>query len=735
MTIASVLLDVSLPKALDYEIPKELLHEIVFGSFVEVPLRGKNVSGWVVGFKDKSSYKEVKPISALLSKEPGFTKEVYAIAEWVASYYMTPLTKVLKTIIPSSLRKITKHKTAYYVQRAKTKEEIRDYIRENRAKSESRARVLETLLTVNKEILLTELCEKAQVTKSPIETLAKNGFLKIIKAAIDRSWLQHEEFFHTKPKIPNLEQKLAIDKIVNGLTLERFETHLIYGVTGSGKTEVYMQAIEHVLKKGGGVLVMVPEIALTAQGLDRFKGRFKEKIAVLHHRLSDGERFDGWHSLRRGETRFALGARSSIFAPVQNLKLIIVDEEHEASYKQSDEMPCYHARDVAVMRGKMENAVVVLGSATPSLESYTNARQNKYILSVLQERAGNSLLPKITIVDMLRAYEKAKGYTIFSEELIAKILERKKRGEQSILFLNRRGYHTSCLCLSCKSSIKCKHCDQAMTFHKKETILSCHLCGFTLPPSRCPQCNGSTQLKFKGIGTESVENALKAIDPDIRTLRIDADTTKHKGSHERLFKEFATQKADVLIGTQMVAKGLHFPLVTLVGVLNADQALQFPDYKAQETTFQLLTQVSGRAGRTFHNGEVIIQTGLVDHPLLKLASSQNYEEFYNQEIAIRELFLFPPFKSMAKVRFNGSDDKKTESMAMRFREELIKALPGETTIMPVVPAGHFKVKDRYFYQFFVLTKNLNPVRMALSKIERTSSIRVHVDINPISTYF
>lgn len=741
MNIASILLDVSIPEAFDYAVPEGFKNEIVFGSLVEVPLGKRTCTGWVVGFKESSLFAKIKPIKAILSKEPGFTKEVFDLASWVASYYATPLSKVLKTMIPSALRTITKHKIVSYVQRAVSKEEIRDFIRNTSSRTESAARLLEILLTVKKEILLSELLEKAKVSKSVIDTLEKKGFIKLIKAELDRSPLSDEEFFQGKPKTLNAAQKEALDKIAASLDAGRFEPHLIHGITGSGKTEVYLQLVDLALKKGLGVLIMVPEIALAGQAVDRFRGRFKDKIAILHHRLSNGERFDAWHHLRQGKAKIALGARSSIFAPVQNLKLIIVDEEHESSYKQTDEMPCYHARDIAVMRAKMEGSVVVLGSATPSLESYYNALQGKYILSHLPNRAGSSSLPEVKIVDMTKEFLKAKGYTLFCDELLSKIKDRKEKGEQSLLFLNRRGYHTSCTCLACGKAVKCKSCDQSMTYHKKETALSCHLCGFVLapPPKKCPACGLATELKFKGVGTEQVEKALKAFDNELRILRIDADTTKHKGSHERLFKEFATHKADVLIGTQMVAKGLHFPLVTLVGVLNADQSLQFPDYKAQETTFQLITQVSGRAGRSFHNGEVIVQSALVDHPLLQLARTQEYEEFYKQEISIRECFSFPPFKSMAKVRFSGLDEKKTERAAFLYREKLITFLPLDYTVMPVVPAGHFKVKDRFFFQFFLLSKNLGPFRSALAKMEEhfkpSGSLRIHVDINPISTYF
>ncbi|CRX38481.1 replication restart helicase PriA [Estrella lausannensis] len=739
--IALVALDTPLQEALDYSIPAELNESIEFGTLVEVPLRGRKCSGWVIGFKEKSQFKGVKAIAKVLSSEPALTEEVYKLAEWVARYYVTPLPKVLKTIIPSSLRKITKPKLISFVQKAVSKEELRDLAASLRGKSKAKTAVLDVLLLAGKEILLSELLEKAGTAKATVDALEKMGCLKVIKLPMDRSPLKDEEFFKTKPKVLNGEQLQALNNITQDIDAAKFTVHLLHGITGSGKTEIYMQAIEKVLERGGGVLVLVPEISLTAQAIDRFKSRFSEQIAILHHRLSDGERFDAWHNLKKGKSKIALGARSAVFAPVKNLKLIIVDEEHEPSYKQTDEMPCYHARDVAVLRGSFEKVPVILGSATPSLESYYNASLGKYSLSTLSVRAGKSSLPEVTVIDMRKEYERAKGYTIFSEILLSKIRERKEKGEQTILFLNRRGFHTSCMCQSCGAFVKCKSCDQAMTYHKKELSLNCHLCGFSLspPPTSCPSCGRPSEMKFKGVGTEQVERALKALFPDIRTLRIDADTTRHKGSHEKLFKEFATHKADVLIGTQMVAKGLHFPLVTLVGVLNCDQTLQFPDFKAQETTFQLITQVSGRAGRSFHRGEVILQSCLVDHPILKLAQTQDFKAFYQEEIAIREMFSFPPLRSMAKVRLSGTDDRKTEEMLNRYRDLLLALLPKEYTVMPVAPSGHLKVKDRYYYQFFLLGPQLNAFRESVKKLKEMLEIptgyRLHLDINPYSTYF
>ncbi|NGX27725.1 MAG: hypothetical protein K940chlam6_01663, partial [Chlamydiae bacterium] len=420
---------------------------------------------------------------------------------------------------------------------------------------------------------------------------------------------------------------------------------------------VYLQAIAHILKQGMGILYLVPEIALTAQTIERFKGRFGgEQIAVLHYRLSDGERFDAWHKIRKGEAKIVIGARSAIFSPVCNLGLIIVDEEHESSFKQSEEAPKYHARDVAVMRAKFSSCPVVLGTATPSIESYTNALQGKYQLHRLSMRADNASLPKVTIIDMKQEFERAKGFTLFSEKLLKGIKERYAKGEQILLFLNRRGYHTTAICSACSHIEKCPHCDLPLTYHRREATLSCHLCDFRKPtPKSCPSCHADGPLKFKGAGTEMVERSLHALFPDIRTLRLDADTTRHKGSHEQIFKQFRSGKADVLIGTQMIAKGLHFPMVTLVGVLGLDGSLNIPDFRASENVFQLLTQVSGRSGRGELMGEVLIQTHLTKHNTILHAASGDFESFYAEEIETREMFGFPPFTHLVKFSFSGEE--------------------------------------------------------------------------------
>lgn len=738
---ASVILDVSVDKALDYGITAEQQPHIQPGVRVEVPVRGRLSPGYVLSIKVKPDFTPVKAIGNILSDTPLITEELFRLAIWLAKYYCCPLRNVFKIILPSSVRKIMQPKQQLFVMRGKTREELRSICEELRNKHSAQAAVLDVMLLTKKGILLSELLEKTQGSRSPVDSLVKKGCLIIDIVRIDRSPLVNEDYFQTKHKSLNPDQADALAKITASLTEKRYETHLLYGITGSGKTEVYIQALDHALKLGKGAIMLVPEISLTSQTIQRFRSRFQEKIAILHYRLSQGERNDEWHKIRQGEARIVIGARSAIFSPVKDLGLIIVDEEHEQTYKQQDESPSYQGRDVAVMRGKMSQSTVILGSATPSLESYFNAQQGKYTLSVLSQRASTASLPQVRIVDMKKEYEKAQGYTHFSDLLLTGIKKRQEVGEQTILFLNRRGYHTNLMCKGCGKAVQCNHCDIAMTFHLGDNCLACHQCGYRLqpPPKACPYCRSENQLKYKGAGTEQIEKAIHAVLPEIRTIRVDGDTTRHKGSQQRLLRDFATGKADVLIGTQMIAKGLHFPEVTLVGILNSDAALNIPDFRASETVFQLMTQVSGRAGRGIVPGEVIIQTALPENTTIQLAAQQDYPKFYEEEIAVRKMFGYPPFSHIAKITFSGKDAKATEKTAQGFRSLLTARLPPEFELNPVVPCGYAKVKDNYRYQFLIKGPHLLPLNAAITAIQQETpppkSIKFFIDINPSSTYF
>ncbi|MCK4935199.1 MAG: primosomal protein N', partial [Simkaniaceae bacterium] len=619
----SVILDQAIDKPLDYILPNKLYGKAKVGTRVLVPLRSAMRKGTIIEIKSHSQIPKVQKVSELIRDDSFMPADLFELASWISTYYCTSLRRALKMILPGTLRKDLKPKMQLFLKKAVTQEKLKELSISLRKKSPSQSLVLDILLQKPKGILLSELLEQTKASRSPVETLIKKKILTSENIQIDRSPVHAFEFFKTKEKILTSEQQITFDKIHSTIKENNFNTHLIHGITGSGKTEVYLQLMKKARDLKKGVILLVPEIALTGQTIERLKSRFEEKIGILHHRLSDGERFDIWHAIRSGEIQIAIGARSAIFSPIKNLGLIIVDEEHENSYKQTDEAPCYNARDLAVLRGKITQSAVILGSATPSLESLHNAQTGKYLLHKLNSRTKNATLPKVTIVDMKEEYQKSDGYTLFAASVINGIKKRQENGEQSLLFLNRRGYHAFQTCESCKEVVKCPHCSLSLTFHKSENKLCCHMCSYELkpPPRDCPTCKSRMSMQYKGVGTEQVERSLHALFPDIRTIRMDGDTTKHKGSHDRLLKQFRSGKADVLIGTQMIAKGLHFPSVTLVCVLNTDGAINIPDFRASENIFQLLVQVSGRSGRGALPGEVIIQTQLKDNPTIQCGAT------------------------------------------------------------------------------------------------------------------
>jgi primosomal protein N' (replication factor Y) len=732
---ASVLLDEGIDRPLDYRIPYELKDLCKPGVRVSVPVRGREKRGTIFTLKNTSEVANVHNIAKLLSEKPILSPQLFALAEWMSRYYCTPLSKVLKGMLPPGIRKNVKTRRQLFVSSLISRPELLKLCEELRTKKPQQALLLDILLQHPKGILLTELLEKAQVSESPLKTLMKNKILHTESMSVNESPIDDQEVLSVKSKKLRQEQQEALDSVTSSIKEGISQVHLLYGVTGSGKTEVYLQAMDFALSQGKGVIFLVPEILLTSQTLERIRGRFKEKVALFHHRLSDGERHACWKEIQEGKARIVMGARSALFAPISNLGLIIVDEEHESSYKQQEEHPCYHARDIALMRAKLENAVVILGSATPSLESFYKALQGKFRLSKLLTRAETC----VTLVDMKREFEKAKGFTLFSQALLDAIQKKRSLGEQTILLLNRRGYHTSCLCTACGYSAKCPHCDLSLTYHLGEKILACHLCDFRTPTwHACPKCHTQDTLKYKGAGTEMVERALHAVFPEVRTLRLDADTTQHKGSHELIFRKFRSGKADVLIGTQMVAKGLHLPSVTLVGILNADSSLNIPDFRAAEKTFQLLTQVSGRAGRAEFAGEVIIQTHMPEQTTICHASQGNYEAFFQEELEVRKLFQFPPFCKLAKVVFSGESETETLKKAKEFRDLLIPELPPTFQIQPVVPCGHPKMHGRFRFQFLIKGPQNSFLSQKIQQIQKkflNQKIRILIDIDPEMTFF
>lgn len=529
-------------------------------------------------------------------------------------------------------------------------------------------------------------------------------------------------------------QEEALSTIRDSIERGGFAVHLLHGITGSGKTEIYMRAIEEVAGRGKAGIVLVPEIAITPQLITRFISRFKEKVAVLHSGLSPAERREEWIKIRDGKVDVVIGVRAAVFAPVKNLGLVVIDEEHEHSYKQEDGFR-YNARDLAIMRAKLSKAVAILGSATPSLESYYNTRKRKYIYLSLPERINRLPLPPVRVVDM----RKKEGFSIFTDELLDALRQRIEKGEQSILFLNRRGFSPFLLCLDCGHSPVCPNCSVSLTYHKGDHTLCCHYCDFTiLPPDTCPECQG---YRFKGFGagTERVEEDLKKMIPGARVVRMDRDTTAGRHSHHRIFKSMENREADVLIGTQMVTKGLDLPEITLVGVLLADSTLHLPDFRSAERTFQFLTQVAGRSGRGEKSGEVIVQTFSPDHYSIRHASMHDFEGFYAEESACRKALGYPPYRRLVRVLVKGNHKESVQTSSERFKEILYRNRTEGIDILGPVSAPFSKIRGKYRWHLILKGVEARPlnvlVRKSLELFCRGGSsrqVQVEIDVDPLS---
>lgn len=721
----------SMESCFDYLVPEKWRSSIKEGDKVLVSFRKKKNQGYVFRLKETSSCKNVLPLLNLLPEER-LSRSLFDLGIWMSSYYASSLSKTLFCFSPSILTKKTEEKMEKRWLLNQPQKAVLQEIAKLRLTFPKRASVLEKLLK-NKELSSSSLTGFS----SQIKTLVKKGWALEKTVKKTENWVLEEDYFQTEKKLLNAEQKNAFERVLSSMKKNHFFVHLIHGITGSGKTEIYLQLTEEALSLGKGVIILVPEVALTSQLIEKFRGRFQEPIALIHHQRSPSEKRKDYQAMQMGKIRIALGARSAVFAPIQNLGLLVVDEEHDSSYKQTEEMPTYHARDIAIKRGSMEKAAVLLGSATPSLESYYKASQGKYELHKLTKRAKSSSLAPISIVSMQEEYEKAGGFTHFSRELIKKMQDRMAKGEQTLLLFNRRGYRTSRVCLSCSKPLLCKFCDIPLTFHKKENVLRCHLCHFnTHPPRACPYCSSVDTLTYKGFGTEHVESSLKALIPEIRTLRMDRDTTAKKGGHEEIFRKFLSGKADVLIGTQMIAKGFHFPSVTLVGVLNPEKMLFLPDFRSPEKVFQLITQVAGRAGREDLAGEVIIQTHLPKDPTILKAKTQNFLSLYQEEIEGRELFSYPPFSRFVKITFSSTKKQELFSLANQF-ETLAKKTCPKAHFYPLQIPSHEKIKNRYRMHLLLRTQQINHLTKKLKElknsIKASRSFRILIDVDPIST--
>jgi primosomal protein N' (replication factor Y) len=575
-----------------------------------------------------------------------------------------------------------------------------------------------------------QLCHEFSTTPATLKALAAKGAVEIVKRSQRRDPLAGRNVLPTKPLKLNSMQQEAMDVIAVDASLPI----LLHGVTGSGKTEVYLQAIARELEQERGAIVLVPEISLTPQTVRRFAGRFGGKVAVLHSALSDGERYDEWHRIRTGEAKVVVGPRSAVFAPVRNLGLIVVDEEHDTSYKQ-DETPRYHARDVAVMRGRFENCKVLLGSATPSLETWYNAKRGKYALASMAARVAGHPMPDVHLVNMEEAAAEADASRpIFSKYLLDAIAERLRRGEQTILFLNRRGYSRILECKVCGHVMTCPDCSVSYTYHRSGECLRCHICGgWKTVPSVCPECE-ARDFSYTGIGTQRAEAALAKCFPQARILRMDADSTSRKHSHDDLLAKFKAREADVLIGTQMIAKGLDFPNVTLVGVLNADASMNMPDFRAAERTFQLIAQVSGRAGRAEKPGEVFIQTSHPESPVIRAAADAAFAEFAEAELAERKEAGFPPFSRFATILFRSQSEALARNWAELYSKSLAKY--PKLSVSDAIPPALERAEGWFRYQVQVQADSAASIAAAWKWISAArplpKDVRVALDIDAVN---
>jgi primosomal protein N' (replication factor Y) len=709
-----------------------------------VPLGSRKVQGTVIAFPEQPAFPKLKPIIGAIDSGLIVPPNLMRLARWMADYYMADLGATLKTVVPASVRRPSPPaKVVRTVRRAVTLEETRAACVEKRRRAPKQAAVLEALLHVSGEVPLAELCLTADASAAAVNALAKEKLVVIGEKRVDRDVTRGEVFVHTEPKVLTAAQQAAYDAIVKQLDDEAPRVNLLHGVTGSGKTEVYLQVMARVLERGRGAIVLVPEIALTPQTIERFKGRFGDQVAVLHHRLSAGERHDEWRRLAEGRARIAVGPRSAVFAPVEPLGLIVVDEEHENTYKQTDTAPRYHARDVAVMRASFERAVVILGSATPALESYWNARRGKYALFELGERIDSRPMPVVRVVDLTRE----KGPTVFSAELLTAMADRLKKGEQTILFLNRRGYATTLKCRDCGALVECERCSVSLVYHKKADRLVCHLCGFSTPvPAACPKCGAGAML-YRGIGTQKVERMLYKVLEDaeverkgtrtVRVLRMDSDTTATKDAHAGILGEFKAGRADVLVGTQMIAKGLDLPNVTLVGVIVADTALGLQDFRAAERTFQLITQVAGRAGRGDVPGEVIVQTYRPGSYAIRAAAHHDFRAFYDDEIERRRnpLSPYPPLVHMACVTFRGADAKKVREAAEALATACEAGDSAGVEVLGPAQAPIARAQREHRMQLFLKSSRPSRItallRAALDATKTLSGVKLAVDVDPV----
>ena len=736
--IAEVIIDSrakKLNRKFDYKVPKNLEDIIDVGSRVNVPFANFKAleQGYVIRIKDKTDF-EVKEIAGL---EENLSQERIELARWMARKYFCNVSECIKQMLtPGTKNKIAKNRIQdkklnfLYLNRDISQEEI------DNLRGEKQKKAIQFIIK-NQGMTIPEIIEFAGVGRETINSLVKKGYIKIEAEKVERNPLALKKREENKKLELTSEQQQAYSKVETAIKKNKFEQFLLYGVTGSGKTEIYMQLIESVLEKEKTAIMLVPEISLTPQMIDRFIGRFgKDILAVLHSKLSIGERHDEWEKIKSGKAKIVIGARSAIFAPLSNLGIIIIDEEHDTSYK-SESSPRYNAKEIAEKICKNNNIPLLLGSATPDINTFYRAEQKEITLLKLTKRANKSSLPDVNVIDLKQELA-AGNKSMLSNLLHKEIEENLKNKRQTILFLNRRGYSTFIMCRECGYTMKCPNCNISLTYHRFQNKLKCHYCGYEQTPvNTCPNC-GSSKIRYFGTGTQKLEEAVKKEFPVATTIRMDVDTVTKKNSHEEILNRFKNENIDILIGTQMVVKGHHFPNVTLVGVIAADSSLNIDDYRANERTFQILTQVAGRAGREKLPGKVVVQTYNPDSFSIEFAKKQNYDLFYNTEINLRKQLNYPPFCDIIVIGFSGIDQKEIMNVSTfvynMFSTNLEKY--GIKVFMPM-PAPIDKIKNKYRWRIIAKGNVTEEVTIVINKCLKNvydsaigKNTNIMIDINP-----
>ena len=728
MNVAKIVINLSLDRTFDYRIPRHLQGRVRVGSRVRVPFgKGDGTrTGHVVSLAPSSDFPGLKDILAIEGDREQIPESLVRLAEWISRYYCCAKEQAVRAMLPAVVRRGKMRQKRRKFVRPNNEKDLASEFQGLQRRAPKQAAVLQAVLRLGPSTLSTVLRD-AGANRDAAKRLAEKDLIVIEERTVERDPFGDDIILPTKHLRLTGAQDGALRAVNETLDAHRREVFLLYGVTGSGKTEVYLQAIDKCLELGHEAIVLVPEISLTPQTMERFRSRFGETVSVLHSGLSDGERFDEWTKIHEGRTRIAIGARSALFAPFRNLGLIVVDEEHETTYKQ-EEAPRYHARDVAVVRGQLENATVILGSATPSLESYHNCKREKYRWLELPERVDNRLMPHMEVVDMRAEAALRGGAQVFSRRLQDMMRDRLDKGEQTILFLNRRGYATQMLCTECGYVANCQECSVAYTYHRHDHRLLCHLCGAALPaPSRCPQCNDD-KIRYSGLGTEKVEALAHRFFPHAAIARMDSDTMTAKDAHKNTLNAFRTGRIHILIGTQMIAKGLDFPNVTLVGVIFADLALHLPDFRAGERTFQLLTQVAGRAGRGEIPGRVIVQSYTPFHPALQHGLEKNYHGFADEELSIRSALRFPPVTRAVLVHFRGENSARVARRAEEFAEVLRNNIGSPVEMGRPTPAPIARVRNKFRYHLLIRTDHIRSLVETLRDMVLGGGQREDVDI-------